>query len=113
MAANMPRIRASRLSSNSGIGGSWVRAVAPRIVGSAARVAPTEGDGPMLTADGCRARRQRLWERLGSAQAGDHVVLGDVAHLRYFANFSVGPISLAADFAGLLVVRRDGHSTLF
>src|SRR4051794_40926904 len=113
MAANMPRMRASRLSSNSGIGGSWVRAVAPRIVGSAARVAPTEGDGPMLTADGCRGRRQRLWERLGQTPAGDYLVFGDVAHLRYLANFSAEPISSSADFAGLLVVRRDGHATLF
>jgi Xaa-Pro aminopeptidase len=67
----------------------------------------------MLTADGCRVRRQRLWERLKPSESADHLVLGDVAHLRYFANFSVDPISLAADFNGLLLVRREGHATLF
>jgi Xaa-Pro dipeptidase len=67
----------------------------------------------MLTADGCRARRQRLWERLKLAEPADHVVLGDPAHLRYFANFSPEPISSSADFGGLLVVRRDGSATLF
>src|SRR5947207_1184296 len=113
MAANMPRMRASRLSSNSGIGRSWVSVAATRIVGSATRDERTEGDGPMLTADGCRQRRQRLWERLQLSESADHLVFGDPAHLRYFANFSVDPISLAADFAGLLLVRRDGHATLF
>jgi Xaa-Pro dipeptidase len=67
----------------------------------------------MLTADGCRQRRLRLFERLQLAENTDHLVLGDRAHLRYFANFSVDPISLAGDFAGLLAVRRDGHATLF
>jgi Xaa-Pro aminopeptidase len=67
----------------------------------------------MLTADGCRARRQRLWELLQISESADHLVLGDPVHLRYFANFSVDPISLAADFAGLLLLRRDGHATLF
>ncbi|HEX4588661.1 MAG TPA: Xaa-Pro peptidase family protein [Gemmataceae bacterium] len=67
----------------------------------------------MLTAEGCRQRRLRLWERLKLSESTDHLVLGDRAHLRYFANFSVDPISLAADFSGLLLVRRDGHATLF
>src|SRR6516162_8149507 len=67
----------------------------------------------MLTADGCRQRRQRLWERLQLSESADHLVLGDVAHLRYFANFSVDPISGAADFGGLLLVRRDGNAVLF
>jgi Xaa-Pro aminopeptidase len=66
----------------------------------------------VLTADGCRQRRTRLGERLKLSESADHLVLGDPAHLRYFANFSVDPISLAADFAGLLLVRRDGHATL-
>jgi Xaa-Pro aminopeptidase len=67
----------------------------------------------MLTADGCRARRQRLFDRLKLSESADHVVLGDPAHLRYFANFSPEPISSSADFGGLLLVRRDGHATLF
>src|SRR5947208_13114010 len=67
----------------------------------------------MLTADGCRQRRVRLWELLQLSESADHVVLGDPAHLRYFANFSAEPISSSADFTGLLLVRRDGHATLF
>src|SRR5437868_16649 len=66
----------------------------------------------MLTADGCRQRRQRLWERLQLSESVDHLVLGDVAHLRYFANFSADPIASSADFAGLLLVRRDGNAVL-
>src|SRR5438067_1146883 len=110
MAANMPRIRASRLSSRSGISGSWVSAGTSRIVAGADD--RTGGDHAMLTADGCRQRRTRLWERLRLSETADHLVLGDRAHLRYFANYSVDPISLAADFAGLLLIRRDGHATL-
>src|SRR5437868_1027317 len=64
----------------------------------------------MLTAEGCRARRQRFLDRLKPAHA---VVLADPLHLRYFANFSVDAVSSSADFGGLLVVRPDGHSTLF
>src|SRR5690348_15781467 len=66
----------------------------------------------MLTADGCRQRRQRLWDRLDLPAGTDYLALGDPTHLRYFANFYVSPISLTAEFGGLLVVRRDGHATL-
>lgn len=66
----------------------------------------------MITADGCRARRQRLADllRLGPAEP---LCLGDANHLRYFANFHVDPISLGAGFGGLLHVRGDGHATLY
>jgi Xaa-Pro aminopeptidase len=64
----------------------------------------------MLTAEGCRARRQRLVQRLGVAQS---VVLADPLHLCYFANFHVDAISSSADFGGLLVIRPDGHGTLY
>src|SRR5262245_36423109 len=117
MAANMPRMRASRLSSNGPAIGSpgrcWVRAAAGRIVGNTAPPDRTEGDRPMLTADGCRQRRQRLWDHPAVPAGTDFLVFGDPAHLRYFANFAVTPFSLAADFGGLLLVRRDGHATLF
>ncbi|MBX9581374.1 MAG: Xaa-Pro peptidase family protein [Gemmataceae bacterium] len=63
----------------------------------------------MITADGCRERRRRLLDRLRPAGP---VVLTDPIHLRYFANFTVDPISLGAGFGGLLVVRPDGHATL-
>ena len=64
----------------------------------------------MLTADGCRERRRRFLERLGPAGP---VLLGDPLHLRYFANFHVEPMSLGADFGGLLLIQPDGHATLF
>ncbi len=64
----------------------------------------------MLTAEGCRVRRLRFLERLKPAHP---VVLADPLHLRYFANFHVDGVSMSADFGGLLVIREDGHATLF
>ena len=66
----------------------------------------------MLTADGCRQRRQRFWQRLGRQFEGDHVRLADPLHLIYLANFHVEPISLNAGFGGALLLRRDGHARL-
>jgi len=63
----------------------------------------------MLTAEGCRGRRQRFLDRLKPAGP---VLLGNIAHLRYFANFFVDPISNGAEFGGLLLLRPDGHATL-
>jgi Xaa-Pro dipeptidase len=67
----------------------------------------------MLTADGCKARRKRLWERLGNAFSGDRLLLGDPLHLMYLANFHVDPFSLGGDYGGLLEMRRDGSTTLW
>ena len=64
----------------------------------------------MLTAEGCRTRRQRLLDALKPTHP---LVFADSVHLRYLANFFVEPISLGADFGGLLVLRPDGHATLF
>lgn len=65
----------------------------------------------MLTAEGCRARRQRLWQAL--SPEGEHLLLGDPIHQMYLANFWVDPISLGGGFGGLLLLREDGHTTLF
>jgi Xaa-Pro dipeptidase len=67
----------------------------------------------MLTADGCRARRVRLWDTLHGRINGPALVLADPIHLRYLANFYVDPFSLGADFGGVLVIRPDGHATLY
>jgi Xaa-Pro aminopeptidase len=67
----------------------------------------------MLTAEGCRQRRERLWQRPEIPADLDRLVLADPTHLRYLANLFVDPISLGADFGGLLVLRRDGTATLF
>jgi len=64
----------------------------------------------MLTAEGCRARRARLLDRLRPERA---LVLADPLHLRYFANFHVEAISQHADVGALLVIRPDGHAALF
>ncbi len=70
----------------------------------------------MLTADGCRQRRQRFLQRLQAdspqALAEDPLVLADPIHLIYLANFFVDPFSLGAGFGGLLLLRPDGHTTL-
>lgn len=58
----------------------------------------------MLTAEGCRARRARLWDRLPAEV--ELVVLADVSHLRYLANCYVTPISLGGDFNAALILRR-------
>lgn len=65
----------------------------------------------MLTAAGCRARRDRLWDRLGTTEGT--LVLADPIHLRYLANVWVDPISLGGDFGAFLVLSKDGTSTLY
>src|SRR5262245_55335256 len=66
----------------------------------------------MLTAEGCRARRQRLWQNLNPPPDADYLLLSDPIHLCYLANFWVDPISLCAGFPGFLIVRKDGHAKL-
>jgi Xaa-Pro dipeptidase len=66
----------------------------------------------MLTADGCRDRRSRVFARLAGRLRGP-LVLADPINLRYLANFHVDPFSLGADFGGLLVIRPDGHATIY
>jgi hypothetical protein len=66
----------------------------------------------MLTAEGCRQRRRRLWERLDPEPEGDHLRLSDPVHLAYLANFHVDPFSLGAGFGGYLLLRRDGQAKL-
>jgi Xaa-Pro dipeptidase len=66
----------------------------------------------MLSAEGCRQRRQRLWQQLDPKPESDHLRLADPLHLIYFANFFVDPFSLGAGFGGFLLLRNDGHATL-
>jgi Xaa-Pro dipeptidase len=66
----------------------------------------------MLTAEGCRQRRQRLWSRLDPPPDSDHLRLSDPIHLMYLANFHVDPFSLGAGFGGYLLLRRDGQAKL-
>ncbi len=66
----------------------------------------------MLTAEGCRQRRLRLWHRLDPKPEADYLLLADPIHLAYLANFFVDPFSLGAGFRGYLLVRSDGHAKL-
>jgi Xaa-Pro aminopeptidase len=66
----------------------------------------------MLSAEGCRQRRLRLWQQLDPKPERDHLRLADPLHLRYLANFHVDPFSLGADSGGVLILRRDGHARL-
>lgn len=66
----------------------------------------------MLTAEGCRQRRQHLWEQLDPPPDSDHLRLGDPIHLMYLANFHVDPFSLGAGFGGYLLLRQDGQAKL-
>lgn len=66
----------------------------------------------MLTAAGCKERRQRLWRELNPPPDNGYLLLADPIHLAYLANFWVDPISLGAGFTGNLLVRSDGHAKL-
>ncbi|MGH7173142.1 MAG: M24 family metallopeptidase [Gemmataceae bacterium] len=66
----------------------------------------------MLTAEGCRQRRKRLWGQLDPPPDSDHLRLSDPIHLMYLANFHVDPFSLGAGFGGYLLLRQDGHAKL-
>lgn len=66
----------------------------------------------MLTAEGCRRRRQRLWQQLDPLPDSDYLLLADPIHLAYLANFFVDPFSLGAGFRGYLLVRNDGQAKL-
>jgi Xaa-Pro aminopeptidase len=66
----------------------------------------------MLSAEGCRQRRKRLWQELDPKPDGDHLVLSDPAHLMYLANFFVDPFSLGGGFRGYLILRNDGRAKL-
>lgn len=64
----------------------------------------------MLTQEGCSQRQQNLWNRLPSTI--DWVLVGDVRHVQYFCGFRANPLSFSADQKALLLLQRDGSSTL-
>jgi Xaa-Pro aminopeptidase len=66
----------------------------------------------MLTAEGCRSRRLRLWQQLDPKPDTDYLLLCDPIHLVYLANFWVDPFSLGAWFGGYLLLRKDGQAKL-
>lgn len=64
----------------------------------------------MLTEQGCRDRRNRLWDRL--PEEIEWVLIGDARHVQYFSNFRVNPISFSANERSLLLLTRSGKAIL-
>ena len=65
----------------------------------------------MLTIDGCRERRRRLFAALDDRT--DWVLLSEPRHLMYFANFYASPfIFRTQNASALLVLGADGSSAL-
>ncbi len=65
----------------------------------------------MLTAEGCRARRQRLWDQFEHPL--DWILLSDPKTLVYFANYAPSPFVFRSTYAGgVLLLGRDGSSVL-
>jgi Xaa-Pro dipeptidase len=65
----------------------------------------------MLTADGCRERRRRLWAALDPAP--ECVLIGEPAHLTYFANYYPTPFSFRSHNArAILWLGADGSARL-
>ncbi|WP_435008347.1 M24 family metallopeptidase [Tundrisphaera lichenicola] len=60
----------------------------------------------MLTAEGCAARRKRLFEALPSPC--DFLIVGDPAHLNYFAGYVASPFEFrTAESSSLLILEPD------
>jgi Xaa-Pro aminopeptidase len=66
----------------------------------------------MLSEQGCRQRRQRLWERLDPEPDSDYLLLTDPLHLMYLTGVWVDPFSYSSGFGGALLLRNDGHAKL-
>jgi Xaa-Pro aminopeptidase len=64
----------------------------------------------MLTALGCAARRQRLWEALSTPC--DILVVGDPSHLIYFAGYAPSPFVFRTVEAGAVLLLEPGRATL-
>ncbi len=65
----------------------------------------------MLTAAGCRVRRQRLWDRLQPRP--EWILIADSQHLIYFANYHQSPfVFRSADAGAVLILGADGSSSL-
>lgn len=65
----------------------------------------------MLTKQGCEQRREELWSKLPDLT--EWVLIADPRHVHYLCNFWVHPLSFSTCERGLLLLERDGTSTLF
>ncbi len=64
----------------------------------------------MLTAEGCAARRERLWEALPAAC--DVLIVGDPSHLIYFAGYVPSPFVFRTVESAALLLLEPGRATL-
>lgn len=64
----------------------------------------------MLTAAGCQARRQRLWNAVPWEVSW--LLVADPRHVQYLSNFRVNPFSFSGGERGLLLLERDNGATL-
>src|SRR5262249_15285400 len=62
----------------------------------------------MLTAEGCAARRERLWGALPSEC--DALVVGDPSHLNYFAGYLPSPFVFRKGESGALLALEPGRA---
>src|SRR4051812_22056349 len=64
----------------------------------------------MLTAEGCAARRERLW---GALPAGcDLLIVADPSHLTYFAGYAPSPFVFRTNESAALLLLQPGRATL-
>jgi Xaa-Pro aminopeptidase len=64
----------------------------------------------MLTAEGCAARRERLWRALPAPC--DVLVVADPAHLTYFAGYVPSPFVFRTVESGAVLLLEPGRATL-
>ena len=64
----------------------------------------------MLTAEGCAARRKRLWDALPSPC--DFLLIAAPEHLTYFAGLVISPFVFRSTEAGALLALTPDHATL-
>ncbi|MEO6809798.1 MAG: Xaa-Pro peptidase family protein [Isosphaeraceae bacterium] len=64
----------------------------------------------MLTAEGCASRRTRLWNALPTTC--DALIVGDPAHLTYFAGYVPSPFVFRTVESGALLVLEPNRATL-
>ncbi len=65
----------------------------------------------MLTGEGCSRRQQRLWSAVPADI--DWLLVGDARHICWLTGFWVRPLSFSAGEHSLLLLSREGKSTLF
>ncbi|MGE3317564.1 MAG: M24 family metallopeptidase [Planctomycetaceae bacterium] len=65
----------------------------------------------MLTKEGCRSRQKRLWDSVPANV--EWMLIADPRHVNYLSAFWVQPLSFSGGERGLLLLERNGPTTLF